>query len=141
MLIEYFAYTDRKDIKKEIKLVITRKYPLRGYSSLSNKRAAQIIVFLKKCSLHSLITSCTNYCFLEKMQPALLLTSCTNQSYSKICQTALECICIFLLIPNRCIKLQSDWKGMEKISAGPARGTYFYLFCYITLSQMRARHS
>ena len=42
------------------------------YSSLSNKRAAQIIVFLKKCSLHSLITSCTNYCFFEKMQPAHL---------------------------------------------------------------------
>ena len=76
------------------------------YSGLSNKRAAQIIVFSKKCSLHSLITSCTNYCFLEKMQPALLLTSCTNESYSKICQPAHEWICIFLLIPCRCIKLE-----------------------------------
>jgi len=78
----------------------------RGYSTLSNKCAAQIIGFtFKECSLHSLITSCTNYCFFEKMQPALLLHPAQINLILKFVNLQRMDL-YFLLITGSCIKLE-----------------------------------
>ena len=49
------AWTDRRDGKNSD----LERIGVTGYSSLSNKRAAHLINFLKNSYLHALITTCT----------------------------------------------------------------------------------